>query len=66
MDMMVQVDPKKYGPNVDYEKVKEVLYIGMLIDIYGMLKSDLLSYIKLRKYLDTDIFKFNPHEYCSM
>ena len=42
MDMMVQVDQKKYGPNVDYEKVKEVLYIGMLIDIYGMLKSYLL------------------------
>ena len=29
-----------------------------------VLQSDLLSYIKLRKYLNTDGFKFNPYDQC--
>ena len=29
-----------------------------------MLQSDLSSYINLRKYLDKDVFKFNPYGIC--
>ena len=41
-----------------------MLYLGLLKAIYGMLQSALRSYIKLRKYLDTYGFKFNPYEPC--
>ena len=61
VDMLVHMDPGKYGPNIVHEKGKKVLYIDIIKDIYGMLKSALLSYIKLRKYLETDGFKFNPY-----
>ena len=54
----------KYGFSIVYEKGKKVLYLEVLKSIYGMLKSYILSYIKLRKYLETDGFKFNPYEPC--
>ena len=38
VDMMVQMDPKKYGPNVFYENGKKVLYIEVLKATYGMLQ----------------------------
>ena len=58
------MDPEKYGHNVVYKKSNKVLYIEVLKYIYGMLKSAILSYINLRKYLDTDGFKFNQYEPC--
>ena len=56
--------PVKYDPNVVYEKVNKVLYLKVLKSIYGILKSALLSYIKLRKYLDTYSLKYNPYDLC--
>ena len=47
-----------------YEKVKKVLYIDIIKDIYSMLQSSLLSYIKLRKCFETEGFKFNPYYPC--
>ena len=64
VNMLVQTDPEKYGPNVVYEKGKKVLYLEVLKPIYGMLQSALLSYIKMRKYLETDGFKLNPYGPC--
>ena len=62
--MLVHMDPEKYGPNVFYEKLKNVLYLKLLKDIYGMLQPALFFYIKLSQYLDTDGFKFNPYNPC--
>ena len=38
--------------------------LWVLESIYCMLKSALLSYIQMRKYLETDDFKFNPYDPC--
>ena len=62
--MLVRMDPKTYFPNVVYKKGKKVLYIEVLKAIYGMLQSYILSYINMRKYLDTDGFKFNSYDPC--
>ena len=51
MDMLVQTDPEKYGPNVVYEKLKKVLYIEVLKYIYVFLQQALLSYINLKNIL---------------
>ena len=64
VDMLVQLDPEKYGPNVVYEKGKKVLYLELFKAIYGMLQSALLSYINPRKKLDTDGFKCKPYDPC--
>ena len=64
VDMMVHMDPEKYGPKAVYEKGKKVLYIESLKYIYSMLQSDLFSFIKMRKYLHTYGFKFNPYNPC--
>ena len=47
-----------------YEKVKKVLYIDIIKDIYSMLQSSLLSYIELWKYFETDCFKIDPYDPC--
>ena len=62
--MLVQMDPEKYGPNAVYEKGNEALYLKVLKYIYGMLQIYLISYIFLRKYLDTDGLKFNQYDPC--
>ena len=54
----------KYGPNVVYKKVNKVLYLEFLKDVCGILLSTLLSYINMRKYLETDSFRFNPYDPC--
>ena len=64
VNMLVQTDPEKYGPNVVYEKGKKVLYLDLFKAIYGMLQSALLSYINPRKKLDTDGFKCKPYDPC--
>ena len=37
LDILVQMDPVKCGPNVVHEKGKKVLYLKFLKAIYGML-----------------------------
>ena len=61
MDMLVHMDPEKYGPNVVYEKVKNLIYLKVIKYIYGMPQSYLLSYNKMGRYLKTCGFKFNPY-----
>ena len=38
VDMLVQMDPGKYVPNVIYGKGEKVLYIKIIKDIYGVLR----------------------------
>ena len=64
VDMLVQLDPGLYGPCVVYEKGKKVLYVEVLRAIYGMLKSAMLFYNKIKKDLEGQGFKFNPYDPC--
>ena len=38
VNILVHMDPEKYGPNVFYEKLNMVLYIEVIKAIYGILK----------------------------
>jgi hypothetical protein len=44
VDMLVNINPKLYGPAVVLENRKKVLYVEVLKTIYGMLKAALLWY----------------------
>ena len=64
VEMMVQLDPDKYGPCVVFEKGKKVVYVQVLQAIYGMLQAALLWYSKFREDLESKGFKFNPYDPC--
>ena len=64
VDMLVQVDPARYGPYVVYENGRKVLYVQLLRVIYGMIQAALLWYQKFRKDLEGIGFKFNPYDGC--
>ena len=63
-DMLVEIDPEFYGPYLTKENGVSVLYLEILKALYGMLKSALLFYRKLRKDLESIGFKFNPYDRC--
>ena len=50
VDILVQIDPEKYVPNVFCEKGNKLLYIKVLKAIYVILQSTILSYINQREY----------------
>ena len=62
--MLVQLNPKLYGPHVVYKNNWKVLYVQVLRAIYGMLQSALLWYKKLRGNLEEMGFIFNPYDPC--
>ncbi len=41
-----------------------VLYLDILMAIYGMIQSSLLFYKKLRKDLESEKFEVNPYDPC--
>ena len=63
VDMLEELDPT-YSPFVVYEKGVKVLYLQVLMAIYGMLQSSLLFYKKLRKDLESIQFEINPYDPC--
>ncbi len=64
VEMLVEIAPNTYGPWVTYERGEPVLYLELLKAIYGMLKSALLFYRKLRKDMESNGFKRNPYDIC--
>ena len=64
VDLLVELDPTRYGTFVMYEKGKKVIYLVVLRAIYGMLQSALLFYKKFRKDLEREGFLFNPYDPC--
>ena len=64
VDMLVQLDPKLYGPHVVYENGRKVIYVQVLRAIYGMLTASLLWYLKFREDLEKIGFVFNPYDPC--
>jgi hypothetical protein len=63
-DMLVELDPELYGPYLTKENGVSVLYLEILKALYGMMKSSLLFYRKLRKDLEQLGFKVNPYDIC--
>ena len=60
----VEIDPEVYGPYIIQESGGQVLYVKVLKAIFGMLKSALLFYNKLRKDLEDSGFEINPYDTC--
>ena len=61
-DMMVLADPELYRPFVPYETGNLVLYVW--IQKAGCLKSALLLYEKLVRYLEAYGFRINTYDLC--
>ena len=63
-EMLAEIDPKCYGPYLTKENGISVLYLEILRAMYGMIKSPLLFYRKLRRDLESIGFKLNPYDMC--
>lgn len=64
-ELMVQVDPKLYRKYVVMENGQKVLYVKAQKAVYGLLRSSLLFYRKLRGDLERLGFEFNPYDPCT-
>ena len=60
--LLVEMEPKVYGPFLIEESGGKILYVKVLKAIYGMLQSVLLFYNKLWKDLEDSGFKVNPYD----
>ena len=63
-ELLVKVAPEVYRNYVTEENGKTVLYVELKKALYGMLKSALLFYKKLRRDLESIGFKVNPYDPC--
>ena len=63
-DLLIEMQPEVYGPFATKERGVTVLYVEILRALYGMIKSPLLFYRKLRKDLESIGFKINPYDIC--
>ena len=65
VELMVQVDPKMYRKHViTSSKGEPLLYVKLSKAIYGLLRSALLFYRKLRGELEAYDFVINPYDPC--
>ena len=64
VDLMVELAPDIYRPYVVTEGGKRVLYLQVLMVLYGMLAAALLWYKKFKEDLENIDFKFNPYDAC--
>ena len=63
-ELLVLTAPQIYRPYIVVEKGQKVLYVLVLTVIYGLLKSALLFYKKMRKILTENGFNINPYDVC--
>jgi hypothetical protein len=64
VDLLVSIDPTKYGPFVVTEKGTKTLYVEVLKALYGMLVEAQVWYRQLKSHLEDTGFKFNPYDTC--
>jgi hypothetical protein len=64
-ELMVQIDPELYGKYVVMEGKQKVLYVKAQKACYGLLRSSLLFYLKLKGDLESLGFEFNPYDPCT-
>ena len=60
--LLVEMEPKVYGPFLIQQSGGKVLYVKVLKAIYGILQSALLFYNKLWKDLKDSGFEVNPYD----
>ena len=64
-EMMVHIAPQIYRPYVKVDKKgTPILYVRLNKALYGLLRSILLFYRKLRGGLEAYGFKINPYDPC--
>jgi hypothetical protein len=64
VDMLIEIDPAKYQDKWIYEGKSKVMYVEVLMALYGLLRSAILFYKKLRKDLESIGFVINPYDPC--
>jgi hypothetical protein len=64
VDLLVSIDPTKYGPFVVTEKGTKTLYVQVVRALYGMLVASLVWYRQFKLDLETVGFHFNPYDPC--
>ena len=64
VDMLLELSPETYEGYVVYEGKSKVLYVMMVMALYGMLQSSLLNYKKFRKDIESTGFEVNPYDPC--
>ncbi len=64
LELMVLIKTKLYREYVQYPNVYAELYVRMTKALYGMLKSDLWFFEKLRDDLEADGFVINDYDLC--
>ena len=64
VELMTMVAPQTYRKYIAIENGQKVLYVKVHKAFYGMLKSALLFYKKLRKDLEEIGFVVNPYDAC--
>ena len=64
VDELVKQAPNVYATYVVYENGKKVIYLEVLMALYGMLVAALLWYRKFRSDLEGIGFIFNPYDPC--
>jgi hypothetical protein len=64
VDLLVEIDPARYGPYVVYEKGVKTLSVQVLRALYRMLIAALLWYRQFKTDLEQAGFKFNNYDPC--
>jgi hypothetical protein len=64
VDLLVSIDPTKYGPFVVTDKGTKTLYVQVVRALYGMLVASLVWYRQFKLDLETVGFHFNPCDPC--
>ena len=64
VDILMELCPGVYDEYVTYEQGQKILYVEMLMALYGMLTSAILFYKKFRKDIEAIGFEVNPYDIC--
>ena len=62
VDLLIEMVPEVYVPCVVFENGRKVLYVQILISLYGILISSLLWYNQFKLDIEKQGFKFNPYD----
>jgi hypothetical protein len=64
VDILTEICPGIYDDYVIKEGKQKILYVMMLMALYGMLVASILYYKKFRKDIESIGFKVNPYDIC--
>jgi hypothetical protein len=64
VELLLEIDPGKYGSFLVFEKGEKILYVRVLKALYGMLIAALLWYQQFKADLEQVGFKFNNYDPC--